>query len=131
MGINAFLKPEDLADRTSITPGWYPAEIIKYEETVTKGTPEKPSDGSNNAVFHFRLIDGPFKGRELRRYFNEKYLGMGKNLWAVLFGLDKAKGGNLSSEMFESSVGKQLKVYVKKDDRGKYDSIEDFQPKDW
>jgi hypothetical protein len=129
MSIRAILTPEDMARGLNTPPGWYPAEIISYDEAVTKGSPEKPSDGSVNAIFTFKLLDGPTKGKEFKRYFNEKSLGFGKNLWAVLFpDFDKGKGGELSTEKFRSAVGKKVKVYVKLDTNGKWDTIEDYQP---
>lgn len=129
MGINSILTPEDLAKNDTTPPGWYPAEIVSYDEAVTKGSEEKPSDGSMNAIFTFKLLDGPTKGREFKRYFNEKVLGFGKALWPVIIpGFDKKKGGNLTSEAFRASVGKKVKVYVTKDKKSGYDTIEDYQP---
>src|SRR5689334_22871852 len=96
MAINSILTPEDLAKNDSTPPGWYPAEIIAYDEAVTKGSDDKPSDGNMNAIFTIKLLDGPTKGREFKRYFNEKALGFGKNLWAIIIpNFDKKKGGNL------------------------------------
>ena len=133
MGINAILTPEDLAKDKPVEPGWYPIEITKYSEEVTKDKPERKSDGSINAVFEMTVLDGPLgtKGRKLNRYFNEKALGFGKALWAVLFPeFDKDKGmpagKALTSEMFRSSVGRKLEGYLKMD--GKYPSIEDYRP---
>lgn len=130
MGISSIVTPDDLLKTEGIPPGWYPVEVIKYEEAVTKGSDAKPSDGSMNAIFTFKILDGPGAGREMKKYFNEKTLHWGKNLWAVLFpgAFDKKKGGNLTSEMFNSTVGTKLKVYIKKDKEGKYDQVEDYQP---
>ena len=129
MAINSILTPEDLAKGESTPPGWYPAEIVAYDEAVTKGSDEKPSDGSMNAIFTIKLLDGPTKGKEFKRYFNEKSLGFGKNLWAVIIpGFDKKKGGNLSTEAFRAGVGKKLQVYVQKQKDGKYDEISDYRP---
>lgn len=130
MGINSIISPDDLLKTEGIPPGWYPAEIIKYEEAETKGTADKPSDGSMNAIFLFKLLDGPGKGREFKRYFNEKSMHWGKNLWVTLFptAFDKKKGGNLNSEMFKATEGTKLKVYVKKDKAGKFDEISDYMP---
>lgn len=125
--MRAILTPEDLKKGEAVPPGWYPAEIVKYNEEVTKGSTEKPSDGSMNAIFFFKILDGPNAGKELRRYFNEKALGFGKNLWNLLFQFDKIKGGELTSEMFASSVGKKMLVYIKKNKEG-YDSVEDWRP---
>lgn len=127
------LTPDDLklADREPIPPGWYPAEITKYDEAITKGTDEKESDGSTNAIFFFKILDGPkeVKGRELRRYFNEKVLGFGKNLYAALkFPKNAAGGYDVSSELFQQTVGHKLMVYIKKDKKTGFDSIEDYKP---
>ena len=128
--MRAVLTPDDLKKGEPAQPGWYPAEIINYEEAVTKGTADKPSDGSINAIFTFKILDGDasVKGREFKRFFNEKVLSFGKNLWNVLFQFDKVKGGELTSEMFRSSVGKKLMVYVAKDKKTGYDTIEDYRP---
>lgn len=127
--MRSVLTPKDLAMGKPIPPAWYPLEITKFSEEVTKGTDAKPSDGSMNAIFEFTLVDGPegVKGRMLRRYFNEKALGFGNSLWATLFpeSYDKDKGGELTSAMFESTVGKKLMGYVKMD--GKYPTIEDYR----
>lgn len=129
MAINSILTPEDIARGEATPPGWYPAEIISYEEAVVKGSDEKPSDGSMNAIFTIKLLDGPTKGKAFKRYFNEKSLEFGKNLWALIVpGFDKKKGGNLSTEAFRASVGKKMKVYVTKDKKSGYDTIEDYSP---
>jgi len=122
MSINSILTPADLLGN-DIVPGWYPAEIIKYEEAPSKG------DQSTNCIFYFKIIgDGPTKGRELRRYFNEKSMFFGRNLWLTLGFVTKEKGGSLTTPMMESSVGKKLSIYIKKDKDGKFDTVEDFKP---
>lgn len=129
--MRSVLTPEDLklAERESIPPGWYPAEIIKYDEAITKGSEEKPSDGSTNAIFFFKILDGPAKGRELRRYFNEKVLGFGKSLYATLkFPKNSTGGYDVSTELFKQTEGSKLMIYVKKDQKTGYDSVEDFKP---
>lgn len=130
--MRAALTPDDLkmGDPTPpIQPGWYPAEIIKYDEAVTKGSEEKPSDGSTNCIFYFKLLDGPGKGRELRRYINEKVLGFGKSLYATLGFPKNASGGyDVDSDLFRRTVGSKLMVYIIRDKGSKYDSIEDYKP---
>lgn len=129
--MRAVLTPDDLklADKEPIPPGWYPAEITKYEEVVTKGTDEKPSDGSVNSVFYFKILDGAAKNRELRRYFNEKVLGFGKNLYATLkFPKNSAGGYDVSTQLFEQTIGSKMMVYIIKDKKTGYDTIEDFKP---
>lgn len=123
------LTPDDLKKGEGLPIGWYPAEIFDYKEEVTKGSAEKPSDGSMNAIIYFRVFnpaDPNAKPRELRRYFNEKALGFGKNLWVILFGLDKVKGGEINLEK-EYLIGKKMMVYIKKNQQG-YDNIEDWRP---
>lgn len=127
---NEILSPTDLMFDKPVEPGWYLAEITKFDTAVTKDNAKtgKTSDGSVNAIFTFTIVDGPehLKGRTFDQYFNEKWLKFGKNLWAVIVpGFNKEKGGALSKEAFESSIGKKVKVYVKMD--GKYAKIEDYQ----
>ena len=127
--INEVLTPTDLMFDKPVEPGWYTAEITKFEEKVTKDKPDKPSDGSVNAVFTIKVIEGPehLLGRTFDSYFNEKFLKFGKNLWATIIpGFGKDKGGSVSTAAFEASVGKQLQVYIKMD--GKYPRIEDYRP---
>jgi hypothetical protein len=130
--MRAALTPDDLKmgdPLQPIPPGWYPLEIVKYEETITKGSPEKPSDGSTNCVFHFKILDGPAKDRVLRRFYNEKVLGFGKSLYATLGFPKNSNGGyDVSTELFERTVGFKLMGYIKMDAKTKYDSIEDFKP---
>lgn len=130
MGINSVLTPDDIKKTLPVTPGWYPFEIVNYDEQVTKGTDDKPSDGSLNAIYTFKALEGEsnIKGREIKKYFNEKSMHWGKNLWATLFPgeFDRDKGGNLSSEMLRSAIGKKLMCYVKMN--GSFPNIEDYRP---
>lgn len=131
MGINSIVTPDDLRKGEPIKAGWFPAEISNYDEQVTKGSEAKPSDGSINAIYEFTVLDGDpnIKGRKFKKYFNEKAMGFGKNLWVLLFpgSWDAKKGGALTSEMLKSKVGTKLMVYIKKNTAG-YDNVEDFRP---
>jgi hypothetical protein len=127
--IRKILTPEDLAKGDLLEPGWYGARISKYIEEPTKGTPEKPSDGSVNAIFVFAIYKN---GKEMKRYFNEKALGFGKDLYRALeFPYDPIKGYDLSSELFEQTVGSDVDVYVKrslnKENNKPYDEIDGFR----
>lgn len=130
--MRAVLTPEDLKKGDLIDPGWYLATITKYEEEKTKGTPQKPSDGSMNAIFTVKLDEGPNAGAEMKRYFNEKALGFGKALYAAV-GLPKnaAEGYDLSTEVFQKFVGAKIKVYIKRGrnaETGKdFNEVADFQ----
>ena len=131
MSIRSILTPDDLAER-KMDPGWYPGKITKVTEEVVKGSTEKPSDGSMNAIFFFEVKDPSkpdAKAREMRRFFNEKALGFGRNLWyttGLLVKNSKAPQ-ELTYEMMQSTVGKEMMVYIKKNAAG-YDNIEDFRP---
>ncbi len=131
MSISVILTPEDLAERKT-EPGWYPGVITKVTQEVTKGSEQKPSDGSMNAIVWFDVTDPAkpeAKPREYRRYFNEKAMGFGRNLWYVTGLLVKGKkeAQPLTYEMIESTVGKKMMVYIKKNAAG-FDNIEDFRP---
>lgn len=130
--MRAVLTPEDLKKGDLVEPGWYIATISAYDEEKTKGTTEKPSDGSMNAIFTFKLDEGPNAGAELKRYFNEKALGFGKDLYAAV-GLPKnaAGGYDLSTETFQKFVGAKVKVYIKRGYNEKtkkdFNDLSDFQ----
>jgi len=130
--MRAVLTPEDLKRGDLVEPGWYASTIIGYEEIATKGSASKPSDGSMNAVFTFKLDEGPNTGSELKRYFNEKALGFGKNLYeAVELPKNAAGGYDLSTEVFQKFVGSKCKIYIKRgknNDTGKdFNEVADFK----
>lgn len=117
--MQAVLTPDDLKKGDLTDPGWYNTEIVNYEEKITKGTLEKPSDGSTNCIFHFKIVDGPYKGLTVNRLFNEKALGFGKNLWKALkFPVIEDgpnKGGyTLNSDLFKQTIGSIVKTYIKR-----------------
>jgi hypothetical protein len=130
--MRAVLTPEDLKRGDLIEPMWYPVTISAYNEEVTKGSAQKPSDGSMNAIFTMKLDSGPNAGMELKRYFNEKALGFGKALYEAV-GLPKnATGGyDLSTEVFQKFIGAKLEVYIKRginnETKKEFNEIADFR----
>lgn len=128
--MRSVLTPKDLTMGQPIQAGWYPLLISSVKEEVTKGNEKNPSDGSMNCIYEFTIDDGPegVKGRKIKRFYNEKALGFGDSLWAVLFPgtYVKGKGGELNSDMFKSTEGSKVMGYVKMN--GKYPDIEDFRP---
>lgn len=126
MAFTATISPDDLKRGDLVDPGWYPCEISKYEEK------DASTDKSTNAIFHFKVLDGAQKGNQFKTQFNEKALGFGKNLWAVLLGKPTDKGYALSSEVFYAQVGKKLMVYVKRgknNDSGReFNEVADYRP---
>lgn len=121
-----FLTPDDLKKGDLINPGWYPAEIVDYDEKPAN------TDGSTNCFFHFKILDGPFKGVVVRKMFNEKALGFGKSLWATLkFPFDPEKGYDLSTELFKQTIGQKLQIYSvrgKSDKGNEFNDVKDFRP---
>lgn len=124
--MRAILTPDDLKRGDLVPPGWYPAEIVDYDEADAK------TDGSTNCNFYFKILDGPQKGITVKRLFNEKALGFGKALWATLrFPFDPEKGYELTTDLFKSTIGQKVKIYVKrgKSDKGnEFNDVADFQP---
>ena len=124
--MRSILTPDDLKRGELVPPGWYPMEITNYEEK------DADTDKSTNCIFSLKIIDGPEKGKSANKLFNEKALGFGKNLWAVVIpGFDKVKGGELSSEVFRATVGKKFKGYIKtgKSNKGnEFNDVTDYMP---
>lgn len=116
--MRAILTPDDLKRGDLVETGWHPAEIIEYKEK------EADTDGSTNCYFYFKILDGPSKGVQPQKFFNEKALGFGKNLWKTLaFPYDPVKGYELSTQLFEQTVGHKMMIYIK---RGKSNKGNEF-----
>lgn len=124
--MRAILSPDDLKRGDLVEVGWHPMEIIRYEE--------KPADTdqSTNCIFHFKILDGPGKGVQPQKLFNEKALGFGKTLWKTLnFPYDAVKGYELSTQLFEQTIGYKLMGYIKRGKSTKgneFNDVADFKP---
>lgn len=130
--MRAVVTPDDLRKADLIDkPGWYPAELVNYEEEPVSKTAK--NQGSVNCFFYFKIFDGEYKGITPRTQFNESALGYGKELWAALkLPFDKVKGYELSTDLFKQQIGKKIKIYVKRGknaDTGKeFNQIDAFMP---
>ena len=128
--MRAILTPDDLKKGELVEVGWHPAEIVKYDEGEASDDAKNP--GSTNCNFYFKILDGPGKGVETKRLFNETALGFGKNLWKTLgFPYDPVKGYDLSTQLFEQTIGHKLMVYIKRGKSNKgneFNDIQDFKP---
>lgn len=124
--MRAVLTPDDLKKGDLVEAGWHPAEIIDYEEK------EADTDQSTNCIFTFKILEGPGKGVQPRKLFNEKALGFGKSLWKTLnFPYDAVKGYELTTELFRQTIGSKLQVYIKRGKSNKgneFNDIVDFRP---
>ncbi len=124
--MRAILTPDDLKRGDLVETGWHPAEITEYKEK------EAETDQSTNCIFWFKIIDGAGKGVGCQKLFNEKALGFGKSLWKTLnFPYDSVKGYELSTQLFEQTVGHKLMIYVKRGKSNKgneFNDIADFKP---
>lgn len=124
--MRAILTPDDLKKGDLVEVGWHPMEITGYEEKAAD------TDQSTNCIFHFKIIDGPGKGISPQKLFNEKALGFGKSLWKTLnFPYDPVKGYELSTQLFEQTVGSKLMGYIKRGKSNKgneFNDVVDFKP---
>lgn len=120
------LSPDDLKRGELAEPGWHPAEIVDYKEEAAN------TDKSTNCLFFFKILEGPSKGIQPRSLFNEKALGFGKNLWPII-GVPRTPDGGFacSTEVFQASIGKKLRIYTKvgESNKGnKFTDIVDYMP---
>jgi hypothetical protein len=123
---NWILTPDDLKKGDLADPGWHPSEIVDYSEA------DADTDGSTNCIFKFKILDGPAKGIQAQKLFNEKALGFGKNLWKTLeFPYEEGKGYSLSSDLFRQAIGSKLEIYIKRGKSNKgneFNEVADFRP---
>lgn len=122
--------PDDLKKGDLASPGWHPAEIVKYEDGEAGEDAKNP--GSATAIFYFKILDGPDKGVEVKRLFSEVAWGFGKTFFATM-GYPKDANGNyiLSSDLFQQSVGHKLQIYIKRGKSNKgneFNDVADFRP---
>lgn len=124
--MRAILSPDDLKRGELCDPGWHPMEIVDYKEE------DADTDGSTNCIFLFKILDGPGKGVQPRRLYNEKALGFGKALWKTLnFPFDPVKGYELSTELFRQTIGYKVQGYIKRGKSNKgneFNDLVDFRP---
>jgi hypothetical protein len=132
--MRAVLTPDDLKKGDLAEVGWHPVDIIDYTEDEAGQSAKNP--GSTNCIFHFKITDGPNKGLQVKRLFNETALGFGKSLWAVLFGKPDPTvgytGDQLNSESFKAQIGKKLDIYIKhgKSNLGNaFNDVTEFRPR--
>lgn len=131
--MRSVLTPDDLRKGELAQVGWHPAIIHDYTEDEAGQDAKNP--GSTNCIFHFKIIDGPDKGKTVKGLFNEFALGFGKNLYPVFFGPpDPIKGytaDQLNSDSFRAQVGKKVDIYIKRSKSNKgneYNDVADFRP---
>jgi len=124
--MRAILSPDDLKKGDLAEVGWHPMEIVGYKEK------EADTDGSTNCIFTFKILDGPSKGVTANKLFNEKALGFGKSLWETLqFPFDPVKGYDLSTQLFERTLGSKVMGYIKRGKSNKgneFNDVVDFKP---
>ena len=128
--MRAIITPDDLKRGDLATVGWHPVEIIKYEEGEASDEAKNP--GSANFIFYFRIIDGPSKGIEAKKLFNETAWGFAKNFLSTMeFPKDEKGNYQVSTELFEQTVGHKLSIFIKrgKSNRGnEFNDVVDFKP---
>lgn len=108
------VSPDDVSRGKLIQkPGWYMAEIVRYEEEENK-----KKDGTN-AVFDFKVISDnqDANGIVIRVWFSEKAPGIAVPFMKAL-GAEERPDGTMSVDFTKALVGKKLQVYIK---RGEFD----------
>lgn len=131
MSFRGVMTPDDLRKGDLAPVGWHPVEIIEYKEGEASEDAKNP--GSATFTFVFKILDGPGKGIECRKLYSEVALGFMKDLLITLGVAKKDQTANieLSSELFESFVGKKLMLYNKhgESNRGnKFNDVTSFKP---
>lgn len=127
--MRSVVTPEDMLKGDLIgEAGWMIGTCTEYKEM------DASTDSSTNSIWSF-TIDEPSKekGKSAGFLLNEKGLGMGKSLYAVMNVPKNTAGGyDVSTELFQSFVGKKAKIYVKRTTPpGKsreFNTVLDFQP---
>lgn len=124
--MRAVLTPDDLKKGDLAEVGWHPAEIVDYREK------EAETDGSTNCIFFFKILEGPNKGIQPQRLFNEKAMGFAKNLLAAVKYPKTADGGyEINSENLKKMIGIKLRIYIKhgvSNKGNKFNDVSDFMP---
>lgn len=123
--------PDDLKKGDLVDNGWYPAELVAYEEGAAGEEAKNP--GSTTCIFKFKILaPESAKGVQPQKLFSETAMGYGKALWATLgIPFDKVKGYELSTEAFRAKVGAKLDIYIKRGKSNKgneFNDIQDFRP---
>jgi hypothetical protein len=124
--MRAVLTPDDLKKGDLAEVGWHPMEIIDYKEK------EAETDGSTNCIFYFKILEGPSKGIQPQRLFNEKAMGFAKALLASVNFPKNAEGGyDIDSDKLKRMIGMKVRGYVKhgvSNKGNKFNDLSDFNP---
>ena len=117
------ISTEDLNARRILEPTWYPCEIVKVEDKVSKSS----DDGSMVTHISFKTL-GAFAGVPLRTFVSEKYQAAAVPLLSAISG-----GGDISEGEYnldQSIVGKKLDVFVANEQyKGNtQNAVKDFRP---
>lgn len=94
---------DDVAKNKLAEPGWHKFEIKDFAVERNK------KKDANNAVFTFRICEGPFTGVEIKTWFSEKVPAM---MLPLLLALDPScenADGTVSANLTKSALmGKQF-----------------------
>lgn len=126
------ITPEDVARGTLVRPGWYPAEVTKVEDGLSK------SKGKPKTDVHFKILEAEdHQGEKVNGVpavttFSPEYPSFAINFLNALganIGKDGKTGVNLSDD---TAKGKRLMIYIKNDEyEGKMNNkVADYRPLD-
>ena len=123
--MRARITPDDLAAGQLLSPGWYPAEIIKYVEEPAN------TDGSTNGIVHFKVIGEKGRGARFRTLYNEKAMAFAGPLLTAL-GAKVSKDTGIDADLSEATlVGKKVDVNIRRGETSKknpFNEAADFAP---
>lgn len=124
MGTKLSITKDDVNASKLLVPGWYPCDVIAYEESPASASSKNP--GSLNRNMQFRINEGENEGVKLRTTFNEVFAPL-LSQYLPAVGGEFAEGKTYD---LEDSVGKKILVHVK---RGEYNGrptneVDGFRP---
>jgi len=122
--------PEDLAKGDLVKPGWYNAEIVKYEDGEAGEDAKNP--GSATSKFYFKALN-PETGKyfEPYRYFSETAWGFAKTFFAAMNFPKDGENYKVSSSLFRQTIGHKVDIYIvrgKTNKGNEFNEVKDFRP---
>lgn len=117
--MRARITPDDLAAGQLLQPGWYPAEIVKYIEEPAN------TDGSTNAIVHFKVLGSKGKGARFRSLYNEKAMGFASGLLIALGAKVNPETG-IDVDLSEATtVGRKVDVNIRRGETSRKNPFND------
>lgn len=110
---------QDLVEAADLPAGWYPLAA----QSIIEGPGKNDASATTWATI-FQIIDGPFKGREVRVYFSTKMM---KTVYRYLkcFGIEPKAGVTIP---IEETKDRPVQGYIVMDPESGFPNVKDFKP---